>query len=69
MCFRLQIAVCVLVACLLEEYSHASAPEVFLAACSQRTKNIQLGQGIRQVILQYNHPARTAKVIATLDLV
>ena len=29
----------------LEEYSHSSAPEVFLAACSQRTKNIRLGQG------------------------
>ena len=53
----------------LEEYSHSSAPEVFLAACSQRTENIRLGQGIRQVIPQYNHPARTAEVIATLDLV
>ena len=53
----------------LEEYSHSSAPEVFLAACSQRTKNIRLGQGIRQVIPGYNHPARTAEVIATLDLV
>ena len=53
----------------LEEYSHSSAPEVFLAACSQRTKNIRLGHGIRQVIPGYNHPARTAEVIATLDLV
>jgi alkanesulfonate monooxygenase SsuD/methylene tetrahydromethanopterin reductase-like flavin-dependent oxidoreductase (luciferase family) len=53
----------------LEEYSHSSAPEVFLAACASRTKNIRLGQGIRQVIPQYNHPARTAEVIATLDLV
>ncbi len=53
----------------LEEYSHSSAPEVFLAACSQRTEKIRLGQGIRQVIPQYNHPARTAEVIATLDLV
>ncbi len=53
----------------LEEYSHSSSPEVFLAACSQRTKNIRLGLGIRQVIPQYNHPARTEEVIATLDLV
>ena len=53
----------------LEEYSHSSAPEVFLAACSQRTRRIRLGQGIRQVIPGYNHPARTAEVIATLDLV
>ena len=30
----------------LEEYSHSSAPEVFLAACSQRTKRIRLGHGI-----------------------
>jgi len=53
----------------LEEYSHSSAPEVFLAACSQRTQQIRLGHGIRQVIPGYNHPARTAEVIATLDLV
>jgi alkanesulfonate monooxygenase SsuD/methylene tetrahydromethanopterin reductase-like flavin-dependent oxidoreductase (luciferase family) len=53
----------------LEEYSHSSAPEVFLAACSQRTQRIRLGHGIRQVIPGYNHPARTAEVIATLDLV
>ena len=26
----------------LEEYSHSSAPEIFLAACSQRTKRIRL---------------------------
>jgi len=53
----------------LEEYSHSSAPEIFLAAASQRTKNIRLGHGIRQVIANYNHPARTAECIATLDLV
>ncbi len=53
----------------LEEYSHSSSPEIFLAAASQRTKNIRLGHGIRQVISNYNHPARTAECIATLDLV
>lgn len=53
----------------LEEYSHSSAPEIFLAAASQRTTNIRLGHGIRQVINNYNHPARTAECIATLDLV
>ena len=53
----------------LEEYSHSSAPEIFLAAASQRTKNIRLGHGIRQVLTNYNHPARTAECIATLDLV
>jgi alkanesulfonate monooxygenase SsuD/methylene tetrahydromethanopterin reductase-like flavin-dependent oxidoreductase (luciferase family) len=53
----------------LEEYSHCSAPEVFLAAAAARTRRIRLGHGIRQVIARYNHPARTAECIATLDLV
>src|SRR5689334_3149747 len=53
----------------LEEYSHSSAPEVFLAAAASRTKHIRLGHGIRQVIPNYNHPARTAEGIATLDIV
>jgi alkanesulfonate monooxygenase SsuD/methylene tetrahydromethanopterin reductase-like flavin-dependent oxidoreductase (luciferase family) len=53
----------------LEEYSHSSAPEVFLAAAAGRTQNIRLGHGIRQVIANYNHPARTAETVATLDLV
>ena len=53
----------------LEEYSHSSAPEVFLAAASQRTKDIRLGHGIVQTAPQYNHPARTAERIAMLDLV
>src|SRR6185369_5031029 len=53
----------------LEEYSHCSAPEVFLAAAAGRTKNIRLGHGIRQVIANYNHPARTAEVVSSLDLV
>jgi alkanesulfonate monooxygenase SsuD/methylene tetrahydromethanopterin reductase-like flavin-dependent oxidoreductase (luciferase family) len=53
----------------LEEYSHSSAPEVFLAAASQRTKNIRLGHGIVQTPPPFNHPARVAERIATLDLV
>ena len=53
----------------LEEYSHSSAPEVFLAAASQRTKGIRLGHGIIQTAPGYNHPARTAERVATLDLV
>ncbi len=53
----------------LEEYSHSSAPEVFLAAAAARTQNIRLGHGIRQVIANYNHPARTAETIGTLDLI
>ena len=50
----------------LEEYSHSSAPEVFLAAASQRTTNIRLGHGIIQ--LTTNHPARVAERVSTLDL-
>jgi len=53
----------------LEEYAHSSAPEVFLAACSQRTKNIRLGHGIKLMPPNYNHPARVAEEVATLDLV
>ena len=53
----------------LEEYSHSSAPEVFLAACSQRTKRIRLGHGITLMPPKYNHPARVAERIAMLDLV
>ncbi|MFY9587105.1 MAG: LLM class flavin-dependent oxidoreductase, partial [Actinomycetota bacterium] len=53
----------------MEEYSHSSAPEVFLAAASQRTQRIRLGHGIVQVPHGVNHPARVAERIATLDLV
>jgi alkanesulfonate monooxygenase SsuD/methylene tetrahydromethanopterin reductase-like flavin-dependent oxidoreductase (luciferase family) len=42
---------------------------VFLAACSQRTKRIRLGHGITLMPPLYNHPARVAERIATLDLV
>ena len=50
----------------LEEYSHASAPEVFLGAASQRTKNIRLGHGIVQITT--NQPHRVAEKVSTLDL-
>ncbi|MHB8328935.1 MAG: LLM class flavin-dependent oxidoreductase [Acidimicrobiales bacterium] len=53
----------------LEEYSHSSAPEIFLAAASQRTRNIRLGHGIVQLPPGFNHPVRVAERIATLDLV
>jgi alkanesulfonate monooxygenase SsuD/methylene tetrahydromethanopterin reductase-like flavin-dependent oxidoreductase (luciferase family) len=53
----------------LEEYSHSSSPEIFLAACSQRTKRIRLGHGIKLMAPSYNHPARAAEQIAALDLV
>src|SRR5436190_11092960 len=52
----------------LDEYSHSSAPEVFLAACSQRTKRMRLGHGIVQMPPGFNHPVRVAERVATLDL-
>lgn len=53
----------------LEEYSHSTAPEVFLGACSQRTRSIRLGHGVCVMPPAVNHPARVAERIATLDLV
>ncbi|MBT6275074.1 MAG: LLM class flavin-dependent oxidoreductase [Chromatiales bacterium] len=50
----------------LEEYSHSASPEVFLAAASQRTKNIRLGHGVIQTTT--NQPHRVAEKVATLDL-
>jgi alkanesulfonate monooxygenase SsuD/methylene tetrahydromethanopterin reductase-like flavin-dependent oxidoreductase (luciferase family)/putative sterol carrier protein len=53
----------------LEEYAHSSAPGVFLAAASQRTKNIRLGFGVLPLPTGYQHPARVAEVVAALDLI
>ena len=53
----------------LEEYSHSTAPEVFLAAVSQRTTRMRLGHGVTLMPPPFNHPARVAERIATLDLV
>jgi len=50
----------------LEEYSHSSAPNVFLGAASQRTRNIRLAHGIYH--LTTNHPSKVAAQAATLDL-
>lgn len=52
----------------LEEYSHSSAPEVFLAAASQRTSRIRLGHGIAVMPPRFNAPPRVAERLATLDL-
>ena len=51
----------------LEEYSHSSAPELFLAAASQRTKQIRLGHGINLTAPGFNHPVRVAERLSTLD--
>ena len=51
----------------LEEYSHCSAPEAFLAAASQRSRRIRLGHGVIQ--LTTNQRQRVAERVATLDLI
>jgi len=53
----------------LEEYCHSTAPEIFLAAASQRTKDIRLGFGIMHLPPAVNHPARVAERVSTLDLI
>lgn len=52
----------------LTEYSHCSAPEVFLAAVSQHTSTIRIGHGVTLLPTPYNHPIRVAERIATLDI-
>ena len=51
-----------------EEASHSSAPDLFLAACSQRTRRIRLGHGVVLTSPYYNNPIRLAERVATLDL-
>ena len=40
----------------LEEYSHCSAPELFLTACAVLTQNIKVGHGIVVCVPEFNHP-------------
>ena len=53
----------------LEEYSHSSAPEIFLTACAVMTKNIRVGHGIVVCVPQFNHPVRIAERAAVLDII
>lgn len=52
----------------LEEFSHSSAPEVFLGAIAQRTQNIRIGQGVALLPWKFNHPIRAAERAAVLDI-
>ena len=47
-------------------YSHSSAPDLFLAAASQRTSRIRLGHAV--VVLPYHHPIHVAERAAALDI-
>jgi alkanesulfonate monooxygenase SsuD/methylene tetrahydromethanopterin reductase-like flavin-dependent oxidoreductase (luciferase family) len=51
----------------LREYSHMSAPEVFLAFVAASTERIHLGSAIINVTAPVNHPVRTAERAAMLD--
>lgn len=50
----------------MPEYSHSSAPDLFLAAVAQRTTRLRLGHAI--IPLPYHHPLQVAERAATLDL-
>ncbi|HEY6299316.1 MAG TPA: LLM class flavin-dependent oxidoreductase, partial [Candidatus Binatus sp.] len=50
----------------LNEFSYCSAPEVFLACVTQRTRQIRVGHGV--VVLPFNHPIHVAERIAMLDI-
>lgn len=52
----------------LYEYSHSSAPEIFLSFVAARTKRIRIGHGCTLLPFRYNHPIRIAERIATLDI-
>lgn len=50
----------------MREYSHSAAPDLMLAAASQRTRRLRLGHAV--VPLPYHHPLHVAERIATLDI-
>jgi alkanesulfonate monooxygenase SsuD/methylene tetrahydromethanopterin reductase-like flavin-dependent oxidoreductase (luciferase family) len=53
----------------LVEYSHMSAPEVFLTAIAARTSRIRIGHAAVCMPFGYNHPARVAERAAMLDII
>ncbi len=52
----------------LPGYSSMSCPEMFLAAVSQRTKQLRLGHAIMHLPYKINNPIRAAERVATLDI-
>ena len=52
----------------LSEFSHSSAPEIFLASVAQHTRNIRLGHGVVLLPNPFNYPIRVAERIAALDI-
>ena len=52
----------------LEEYSHCSAPELFLTAAAMCTERIRVGHGAVVCVPEMNHPIRVAERAAVLDI-
>jgi alkanesulfonate monooxygenase SsuD/methylene tetrahydromethanopterin reductase-like flavin-dependent oxidoreductase (luciferase family) len=52
----------------LEEYSHCSAPDLFLTACAMQTSRIRVGHGVVACVPQYQSPIRVAERAAVLDI-
>jgi len=52
----------------LEEYSHCSAPEIFLTAAAMQTKQIRLCHGIVVCVPQFVHPVKIAERTAAMDI-
>ena len=53
----------------LVEYSHMSAPEIFLTAVAAKTSRIRVGHAAVCMPFGYNHPARVAERAAMLDVI
>ena len=51
----------------LDEYSHLSASEAFMAYALARTKNIHIGSGIINITPAVSPPSRVAEKVAMLD--
>lgn len=52
----------------LEEYSHASCPEMFLTAAAMQTTRMRLGFGIATCVPEINSPVKLAERAAVLDV-
>jgi alkanesulfonate monooxygenase SsuD/methylene tetrahydromethanopterin reductase-like flavin-dependent oxidoreductase (luciferase family) len=52
----------------LTEFSHSSAPEVFLATVAARTQRLRIGHGVTLLPYPFNHPIRVAERAAVLDI-
>ena len=53
----------------LVEYSHMSAPEIFLSAVAAKTTRIRVGHAAVCMPFGYNHPVRVAERAAMLDVI